>query len=105
MRSFILLFIAVPLAMAAVLLDNGNLASHFGVQLREGVQVNATENQVLEAVVVNPSRLAKIGLQGARKGDAIQLTLISERERKLRLLHVPSGNEVTALIAWLQKQR
>lgn len=105
MRTMMLILLLAPLALAGVQLENKDLEFNWGVVTRAGTNIEVAENQTIEARVTDPSKLANVGLKGSRKGDRIQLTLISERERKVKLMHVPSGAEVTALVSWLQSQK
>jgi hypothetical protein len=75
-------------------INSAKLKSQYGVQLAaQGARVVAAVGQTLDATVTNAVTLAKCGLKGDKTGEAIKVTLLEGK--KFKLMHVPSGNEVT----------
>ena len=85
----------VALPLAAATFDNAKFAQATGVRLDGGAKVNINEGQTLTAKVVNVAALAKIGLKGARIGEAVEVLLVSPKDKKLKLMHIPSSQAVT----------
>ena len=92
--TFALLLIAVvaALPLAAATLDTAKFAQRTGVLLDGGAKVSIAEGQTLAAKVVNTATLARLGLKGARSGEAIQVTWQSRKS--FSFLHVPSGRKI-----------
>ncbi len=57
--------------------------------------MNINEGQTLTAKVLNVAALAKIGLKGAKIGEAVEVLLLSPKDKKLKLMHIPSSQAVT----------
>jgi hypothetical protein len=91
----LLLAALAALLLAAVTIDTAKFAQATGVRLGCGAKVTIEEGQTLSARVVNVAVLARLGLKGAGSGEVVQVTLLSVKDRKLKLMHVPSGSEVT----------
>jgi hypothetical protein len=60
--------------------------------LEGGAKVNIAEGQTLTAKVGNPAALAKLGLKGAKNGQAVEVTW--HGQDRFSLLHVPSGHKL-----------
>jgi hypothetical protein len=95
--TFALLLIAVvaALPLAAASIDTAKFAQTTGVRLDGGAKLNIAEGQTLTAKVVNAAALAKLGLKGVKNGEVIHVTLLSLKNKKLKLMHVASGAELT----------
>jgi hypothetical protein len=95
--TFAVLLIAAlaALPLAAVTFDTAKFAQATGVRMDGGAKVNIAEGQTLTAKVVNATVLAKLGLMGAKSGEAVEVTLVSLTDKKLKLMHVPSNQAVT----------
>jgi hypothetical protein len=93
--TILLLAALAALPLAAVTFDTAKFAQATGVRLDGGAKVNMAEGQTLKAKVVNAAVLARLGLKGAKPGEVVQVTLLSTKDKKLKLMHVPSGAEVT----------
>jgi hypothetical protein len=64
-----------------------------GVRLATGeARVEFADGQTMSAEVVNVATLARHGLKGIKKGDAVQVTHI--KDSRFKLMHVPSGRAV-----------
>jgi hypothetical protein len=90
---FSVLALAVLMALPAwgILVDCQDYLSQAGVRLGSG-QLDLAEGQMIEGTVALPMALARHGLNGVKKGDAVQVTFI--RDRRFKLMHVPSGASV-----------
>ena len=62
------------------------------MRLDGGAKVNFAEGQTLTAKVVNATVLAKLGLKGAKNGEALQVTW--HGKNSFSFLHVPSGRKL-----------
>jgi hypothetical protein len=93
--TLLLLAAVAALPLAAVTFDTAKFAQATGVRLDGGAKVNIAEGRTITAKVVNAAVLAKLGLKGAKPGEVVQVTLLSTKNKKLKLMHVPSGGEVT----------
>ena len=90
--ALLVIAVATALPLAAATFDNAKFAQATGVRLDGGAKVNINEGQTLTAKVVNVAALAKIGLKGARNGEAVEVT--SQGKKGFSFLHVPSGRRV-----------
>jgi hypothetical protein len=93
--TLLLITLMAALPLAAVTFKTAALTQAAGVRLDGGETVNIEEGQIVTGKVVNAEILAKLGLKGARNGDVMRILLLSQRDKKLKLMHVAGGGEVT----------
>ena len=90
--TLLILAALAALPLAAVTFDTAKFAQATGVRLDGGAKVNLAEGQTLTAKVVNVTTLAKLGLKGAKTGEAVQVTW--HGKNSFSFLHVPSGRKI-----------
>jgi hypothetical protein len=93
--TLLILATVAALPLAAATLDTAKFAQVSGVRLDGGAKVTIAEGQTLAAKVVNAATLAKIGLKGAQNGEVVEVILLSPKDKKFKLMHVPSNQAVT----------
>jgi hypothetical protein len=94
--SFMLLAALVALPLAGETISNKKFVSVAGMQLPDGQDAAIEAGETLVARVVNVAIAARIGFKDLKKGDEVQVTLMSaQRDKKLKLMHVPSNQVVT----------
>lgn len=91
-------FALTMLLLASLHVNTTKFEAASGVRIEGGETVAIEEGETLAARVVNAATLARTGLRGARNGDAVRVTLLSQRDKKLKLMHVASGGEVTYIL-------
>jgi hypothetical protein len=52
-------------------------------------------DETLVARVVDVTAAARIGLEGLQRNDEMQVTLMGQRDKKLKLMHVPGNQAIT----------
>ncbi len=94
--SFMLLAALVALPLAGETISNKKFVSVAGMQLPDGQDAAIEAGETLIARVVNPAIAARIGFKNLKKGDEVEVTLMSsQRDKKLKLMHAPSKQTFT----------
>jgi hypothetical protein len=93
--TLLILAALAALPLAAATFDTSKFAQTAGVQLDGGAKVNIEEGRTLTAKVVSAAALAKLGLKGARNGEAVQVTW--HGKNSFSFLHVPSGRKLESV--------